>query len=59
MRKYKWIKGLSIFGIIVVSVLICFTLFIGMILDGGEYISYDFDSMQEIEATLKGNGDID
>lgn len=59
MRKYKLIKGLSIFGIIVVSVLICFTLFIGMMLDGGAYISYDFDSMQEIEATLKGNGDIE
>ena len=58
MRKYKWIKGLSIFGIIVVSVLICFKLFIGMMLDGGEYISYDFDSMQEIEATLKGNGEV-
>ena len=33
MRKYKIIKGLLIFGIIIVSILICFTLFIGMVLD--------------------------
>ena len=59
MRKYKLIKGLSIFGIIVVSVLICFTLFIGMMLDGRDLISYHVESMQEIEGTLKGNGDVE
>ena len=59
MRKYKWIRGLSIFGIIVVSALICFTLFIGMMLDGRDLISYHVESMQEIETMLKGNGDVE
>lgn len=59
MRKYKWIRGLSIFGIIVVSVLICFTLFIGMMLDGGARVTYDVESMREIEAALKGNGEVE
>ena len=58
MRKYKIIKGLLIFGIIIVSILICFTLFIGMVLDGGARVTYDVESMREIEATLKGNGEV-
>ena len=59
MRKYKWIRGLSIFGIIVVSVLICVTLFVGMMLDGGARVTYDVESMREIEAALKGNGEVE
>ena len=59
MRKYKWIRGLSIFGIIVVSILICFTLFVGMMLDGGARVTYDVESMREIEAALKGNGEVE